>query len=200
MIILDMIQLKINTFLIRLIMGFGTLESSFFHLRFRKNNEGIFPYSERVTSQIYDRLSNIMNIWKYNIVSNYCHVLLLPLQISSHGVINLPYLGYLYFHTSKKSKNKLMSKVKIKMKIFNFFLQIFFHALFLFSDLWFNWEKSTLSNTTEWSSKHEMIALIKYLTENFNLFSLFSFITDVSIVVCSTNQLVTCKYGSIVLQ
>lgn len=93
-----------------------------------------------------------------------------------------------------------MSKVKIKMKILKFFLQIFFHALFLFSDLWFNWEKSTLSNTTEWSSKHEMIALIKYLTENFNLFSLFSFITDVSIVVCSTNQLVTCKYGSIVLQ
>lgn len=84
----------------------------------------------------------------------------------------MPHLGYLYLCTSKKSKNKLVSKVKIKMTIL-FFLQV--HALFLFSDLWFNWEKSTLSNTIECSSKHEMIALIKWLTENFNLFSFFFF-------------------------
>lgn len=40
MIILNMMQLKIN-FLIRLNMGFGTLESSFFNLRITKDNEDI---------------------------------------------------------------------------------------------------------------------------------------------------------------
>lgn len=41
MIILNMMQLKINTFLIRLNMGFGTLESSFFNLRITTDNEDI---------------------------------------------------------------------------------------------------------------------------------------------------------------